>query len=260
MMVYYTYSYSVKRDVLLEVYLQSQPGGKVWRRSQVFLLMSVFMEIWSMFVEMLQVVHKTSEIRRLVCNANTGVVDRLAMQGARSSRASSAYCHINWPGSWTVNSLRPGQDRRHFADNIFKCIFVNENVWISLRISLKFVPKFRINNIPALVQILAWRRRGDKPLSGTMMVRLSTEICVTRPQWVYMVFLGNWLWKNVCKINQIISTCWSHIYIYMCVCVCVQGSDCSPQGSKKNRTDPKATHFFNNNHSVRNQQISQQGI
>ena len=60
----------------------------------------------------------------------------------------------------------------------------NENVWISHRISLKFVPKVRINNIPALVQIMAWRRPGDKPLSEPMMVSLLTHICVTRRQWV----------------------------------------------------------------------------
>ena len=63
------------------------------------------------------------------------------------------------------NSLRPRRNRRHFADAIFKCIFLNENVWIVLKISLKFVPKVRINNIPALVQMMAWRRPGDKPLS-----------------------------------------------------------------------------------------------
>ena len=44
------------------------------------------------------------------------------------------------------------------------------NVIISIKISLKFVPKVRINNIPTLVQIMAWRRPGDKPLSGPMMV------------------------------------------------------------------------------------------
>ena len=49
---------------------------------------------------------------------------------------------------------------------------------------MKFVPKGWINNIPALVQIMAWRRPGDKPLSETMLVRLLTHICVTRPQWV----------------------------------------------------------------------------
>ena len=84
----------------------------------------------------------------------------------------------------SFNTLRPIQNGRHFADDIFKWIFLNENVWILINISLKFVPQGPINNIPALVQIMAWRRRGDKPLSGPMMDRLPTHICVTRPQWV----------------------------------------------------------------------------
>ena len=83
-----------------------------------------------------------------------------------------------------VNTLRPRHNGRHFEDDIFKCIFLNENVWIPIKISLKFVPKGPINYTPALVQIMAWRRPGDKPLSETMMVRLLTRICVTRPQWV----------------------------------------------------------------------------
>ena len=49
---------------------------------------------------------------------------------------------------------------------------------------MKFVPKCPINNISALVQIMAWRRPGVKPLSEPMMVRLPTHICGTRPQWV----------------------------------------------------------------------------
>ena len=53
-----------------------------------------------------------------------------------------------------------------------------------LKISLKFVPESPINNIPPLVQIMAWRRPGDKPLTEPMVVRLLTHICVTRPQWV----------------------------------------------------------------------------
>ena len=85
---------------------------------------------------------------------------------------------------WCFNTLRPRQNERHFADDIFKCIFLNENVWIPIKISMKFVPKGPINNIPALVQIMAWGRPGDKPLSELMMVNLTTHICVTRPQWV----------------------------------------------------------------------------
>ena len=82
------------------------------------------------------------------------------------------------------NTLRPRQNEQHFADDIFKRILFNENLWISIKLSLKFVPKGPINNIPALVQIMAWRRPGDKPLSEPMMVSLLTHICVTRPQWV----------------------------------------------------------------------------
>ena len=61
-----------------------------------------------------------------------------------------------------LNTLRPRQNERHIADDTFKRIFVNENVGILIEISLKFVPKGPINNIPALVQIMASRRPGDK--------------------------------------------------------------------------------------------------
>ena len=67
---------------------------------------------------------------------------------------------------------------------INKCILLNENIWISLKISLKFALKIRISNIVALVQIIAWRRPGAKPLSEAMMVSLLTHVCVTRPWWV----------------------------------------------------------------------------
>ena len=76
-----------------------------------------------------------------------------------------------------VNTLRPRQNGRHFPDDIFKWIFLNENAWISIEISLKFVPKGSINNDPALFRIMAWRRPGDKPLSEPMMIRLPTHIC-----------------------------------------------------------------------------------
>ena len=83
-----------------------------------------------------------------------------------------------------LNTLRPRQDDRHFPDDFFKYIFLNENVWISVMISLKFVPKGSINNILSSVQIMAWCRSGDKLLSEPMMISLLTHICVTRPQWV----------------------------------------------------------------------------
>ena len=81
----------------------------------------------------------------------------------------------------SINTLRSWQNGRHLPDDNFKSIFLNENVRISIKTSLKFVPKGPIDNIPALVQMMAWRRLGDKPLSEPIMVRLPTHICVTRP-------------------------------------------------------------------------------
>ena len=95
------------------------------------------------------------------------------------------------------NTLRPRQNGDHFADDIFKCIFFNENEWILTKISLKFVLKGQINNIPVLVQIMAWRQPGNKSLSEPMMVRLLMHIYVTRPQWVKIVTAisprGQWI-------------------------------------------------------------------
>ena len=87
------------------------------------------------------------------------------------------YASVNWASISSDNGL-------HFANTIFKCIFLNENAQISIKISLKFVPKGPINKISALVQIMAWRRSGDKPLFEPMMISLLMYICITRPQWV----------------------------------------------------------------------------
>ena len=59
------------------------------------------------------------------------------------------------------------------ADNIFKCNFVNENVPILIKISLNIVPKRPIDNKSSLVQVMAWRRKGDKPLHEPMMTQFN---------------------------------------------------------------------------------------
>ena len=92
------------------------------------------------------------------------------------------YICVTWPYK-SVNTWRPRQNDRHLPD-IFKYIFLNENIWILIKISLKSVPEGPIYNIPASVQIMAWRRPGDKQLSEPMVVRLPTHMCVTRPQLV----------------------------------------------------------------------------
>ena len=97
--------------------------------------------------------------------------------------------HSQW-----LNTLRPRQNGRHFPDDTFKRIFLNENVRLSIKISMNIVPWELIDHESSLVQIMAWRRPGDKPLSKTMMVSLLTHICVTRPQWL-----------NSCHINTFIA-------------------------------------------------------
>ena len=100
-------------------------------------------------------------------------------------------CLLQWQS--VLKTLRPWQNGRHFPDDSFKGIFLNENVWILMKISLKFVPKGPINNISALVQIMVWCRPGGKPLSEPVMVSLLTHICVTRPQWVKMWLISHGL-------------------------------------------------------------------
>ena len=59
------------------------------------------------------------------------------------------------------------------SDNNFKCVFLNENDKIPIRISVKFVPRSSIDNNPAQVQVMAWRRTDDKPLSEPMLTQLT---------------------------------------------------------------------------------------
>ena len=56
------------------------------------------------------------------------------------------------------------------ADDIFKCIFLNR---IPIQISLKFNQGSPIDNKPALVQVMAWRRTGDKPLPELMLTQFA---------------------------------------------------------------------------------------
>ena len=149
--------------------------------------------------------------------------------------------------------MRPRPNRRHFANDIIRLIFenkndwissrishwgrdnmatiyqttfsteffLNENVWILIKVSLKFVPKVPINNIPGFVQIMAWRRPGDKPLSEPMMVSLLTHICVTRPQWdnhlEYGMLMGH-LAKCIQVIDDAMWVAFLCIYYFPKVC------------------------------------------
>ena len=71
----------------------------------------------------------------------------------------------------------------------FLTTFSNAFSWMKiydfrLRFHWSLLTRVQLKYILALVQIMAWRRPGDKPLSEPMIVSLLTHIYVTRPQWV----------------------------------------------------------------------------
>ena len=122
------------------------------------------------------------------------------------------------PSFFWMLTLTTRQNGRHFAEDTFNRIFENENVRISINFSLKFV-RGQINNIPALVQIMAWRLPGDKPssepvdgakpLSEPVMVSLLAHICVTRPQWVKNRLGSHVYWWNNIRMDAISDIdCW----------------------------------------------------
>ena len=89
-------------------------------------------------------------------------------------QAAYLHSHIEAETKWMPFS------RRLFQMHFCECIWI----LISIKILLKFVPMLPVNNIPALVRIMAWRQPGDKPLSKPMMDSFMTHICFTQPQWV----------------------------------------------------------------------------
>ena len=80
--------------------------------------------------------------------------------------------------SWSYQPLRSATSNSSLpaailADDKLKCIFVNENDKILLRISQNFVPRSPIDNMPALVQVKAWYRTGDKLLPEPVLAQFT---------------------------------------------------------------------------------------
>ena len=69
--------------------------------------------------------------------------------------------------------ISAGQNGRQFAEDTLKRILTNEHVFIAIRISLKRVPMGPIDNKAALIQVMAWRRTGDKPLPESMRTQFN---------------------------------------------------------------------------------------
>ena len=112
--------------------------------------------------------------------------------------------------TYTIHYAKPTAQllfKNRFPDNIFKCIFLNENVWILIKISLKLVPKGPINNIPSLIQIMARHQTGNKPLSEIMLIccsnaymRHSASITLTADHTIPTAGLFNQMVKQPCVL------------------------------------------------------------
>ena len=89
------------------------------------------------------------------------------------------------------------------ANYNFKCIFLNENDRIPIRISLKFVPMSPIYNKSALVQVMARCRTGDKPLSEPMLTHFTDA---------YMPHQGDmsWGWSKWAVFCRQLAEIWSY--------------------------------------------------
>ena len=83
------------------------------------------------------------------------------------ARRSRLYRKLQW--NFTVYAIDLTHWRREKWPSFPRCIFLKEIVWLAIEISLKFVSKVQINDIPALVRMMAGRRSCDKRLSEPMM-------------------------------------------------------------------------------------------
>ena len=81
--------------------------------------------------------------------------------------------HIYVTRSQWVNSSPLDKMAATSADDNFKCIFLNENDRIPIRFSLKFVLRSPVDNTPALVQVMACRLFGAKPLPERMLTQFT---------------------------------------------------------------------------------------
>ena len=125
-----------------------------------------------------------------VCFTSTGVILRLMQCSVSEATLNNVGCLTHW-----------GRDK---MAAIFQTTFSNAFSWMKmfkfrLRFHWSLFSRCPISNIPALVQIMAWRRSAAKPLSEPMMVSLLTHIRVNRPQWVYN---HTHLKKNILNISK----------------------------------------------------------
>ena len=112
-----------------------------------------------------------------------------------------------------LNTLRPRPNGRHFADEIFKYIFLNENAWIAIKISLKFVPEGFINNIPSLVQTMAWHRQAtSRYLNQWWLVYWRINASLGLNELIVET------WAVIWSMGSGVLTLWMPCFILSCIC------------------------------------------
>ena len=132
-----------------------------------------------------------------------------------STLSHNVLCGKHWHNSggikWTymmsvvlINISPPGQNGHYFQIKFSNAFSWMKSFCILIRISLKCVPKDPINNIPALVQIMAWCQSGDKPLSEPMLAQFTDA---------YMRHWGRWGSCHMSIKHQGISDNWQFIYL-----------------------------------------------
>ena len=112
--------------------------------------------------------------QRLCSLIDTGISD-LGMCHPDSHCYPGGPCLTHWGWDKMASNFLPAFSNAFSWMKMYK-------FWLRFHWSL--FPKGPTNKIPALIQVMAWCRPGDKPLSEPMIVCLLTHICVTRPQWV----------------------------------------------------------------------------
>ena len=114
------------------------------------------------------------------------------------------------PSVWTVLT-HWGQNEidDSLQTTVSHAFFFKENILIWIKISLKLIPKVSITNIPALVQIMAWRQPGAKQLSEPIMIILLMHICTTQPQWV------NWISLHYLSFHSSSTKTWNSQACYI---------------------------------------------
>ena len=121
-------------------------------------------------------------------------------------------CHLSLnqcPGLLTwINTLRPRQEAAIFQTT-FSNDFLNENIYLSIEISFRFVPRSPVNNTPALVQIMAW---PSHYLNQWWLVywciypSLGLNELTLIPAWINN-HMPSKVWDEVSKLQQL--QCWS---------------------------------------------------